>query len=195
MLVSGDVQLREIKEKEKAKYSAGRMQKKREEWDEMQSMVKRKQREKRDDKYFWKGSYTVEAAVILPLTALILAAVILAAFYIHDRSCMQGIACEIASSGSNCITQEQRTRRVAQLRQEVKLQRFLGSRNLSASVSSGKTEVNAKLDASYPIPGMVARFFTKGSLPVQCSWKTKDVEPAKTIWQIRGVASILGGET
>ena len=108
---------------------------------------------------------------------------------------MQGMACEIASAGSNCITQEQRTKRVAQLRQEVKQQRFLGSRNLAASASSGKTEVNAKLEASYSIPGMVARFFTKGSLPVKCSWKTKDIEPAKTIWQIRGVASILGGGT
>lgn len=161
----------------------------------MQNMAKSKQRQKCGDKNAWKGSYTVEAAVILPLTALILAAVILAAFYIHDKSCMQGMACEIASSGSNCITQEMRAKRVAQLRQEVKRQRFLGSRNLSASVSSGKTEVNAKIDASYPIPGMVARFFTKGSLPVQCSWKTKDVEPAKTIWQIRGVVSILGGGT
>ena len=155
----------------------------------MQSMGKRKHREEKVGQDTWKGSYTVEAAVILPLTALILAAVILATFYIHDRSCMQGMACEIASAGSNCITQEQRTKRVAQLRQEVKQQRFLGSRNLAASASS------AKLEASYPIPGMVARFFTKGSLPVKCSWKTKDIEPAKTIWQIRGVASILGGGT
>ena len=86
----------------------------------MQSMGKRKHREEKVGQDTWKGSYTVEAAVILPLTALILAAVILAAFYIHDRSCMQGMACEIASAGSNCITQEQRTKRVAQLRQEVK---------------------------------------------------------------------------
>lgn len=159
-------------------------------------MAKReKRRQGNTGTYDWKGSYTVEAAVILPLTALILAAVILTAFYIHDRSCMQGIACEIASAGSNCITEEQRTERGAELRQRVKQQRFLGSRNLAVSVSSGKTEVNAKLEASYPVPGMVARFFANGSLPVQCSWKTKDVEPAKTIWQIRGVASILGGGT
>ena len=66
----------------------------------MQSMGKRKHREEKGGQDAWKGSYTVEAAVILPLTALILAAVILAAFYIHDRSCMQGMACEIASAGS-----------------------------------------------------------------------------------------------
>lgn len=50
----------------------------------MQSMGKRKHREEKVGQDTWKGSYTVEAAVILPLTALILAAVILAAFYIHE---------------------------------------------------------------------------------------------------------------
>lgn len=38
--------------------------------DEMQSMGKRKHREEKVGQDTWKGSYTVEAAVILPLTAL-----------------------------------------------------------------------------------------------------------------------------
>ena len=141
----------------------------------------------------WKGSYTVEAAVILPLTVLILAAIILAAFYIHDRSTMHGIVCEIASSGSNSITQEQRTKRMEELRSRVKQQRFLGSRNLSVSASGGDTEIHAAIGGSYPIPGITARFFTKGTFSIQYSWKMKSAEPAKTIWQIRGVAGILGG--
>ena len=64
----------------------------------MQSMGKRKHREEKVGQDTWKGSYTVEAAVILPLTALILAAVALAA----DR---------IIAVEDGCIVRDERIRR------------------------------------------------------------------------------------
>lgn len=41
-----------------------------------------------------RGSYTIEAAVLLSMITFVLAALILTAFYLHDRSVCQSTACE-----------------------------------------------------------------------------------------------------
>lgn len=141
----------------------------------------------------WKGSYTVEAAVILPLTVLILAAVLLTAFYIHDQSMAQGIVCEIAATAGNCRTEQERQEKAAQLRNKVTSSGFLGSRGVHASTAVGKSEIHAACTASYPVPGIAAQFLTKGEWKTDKSWQLKVTDPVKTIWQIRGVKGLIGG--
>ena len=43
---------------------------------------------------FWKGSYTVEAALVFPIILFVLAALLILAFYVHDRGILQGLAKE-----------------------------------------------------------------------------------------------------
>lgn len=141
----------------------------------------------------WKGSYTVEAAVILPLTVLILAAVLLTTFYIHDQSMAQGMVCEIAATAGNCRTEQERQEKAAQLRNGVTSSRFLGSRGVHVSVAVGKSEIHAACTAAYPVPGIAAQFLTKGEWKTDKSWQLKVTDPVKTIWQIRGVKGLIGG--
>lgn len=57
---------------------------------------------------FWKGSYTVEAALVFPIILFVLAALLILAFYVHDCGILQGFACETAVAGSNYITENER---------------------------------------------------------------------------------------
>ena len=57
---------------------------------------------------FWKGSYTVEAALVFPIILFVLAALLILAFYVHDCGILQGLACETAVAGSNYITENER---------------------------------------------------------------------------------------
>ncbi len=140
---------------------------------------------------YWRGSYTVEAAVVVPITFFVLAALILCGFYVHDRVVFQSIACEITAAGSNYCTEKEQKKVISDLKKSVKAKRFLGSRNISANVSSGKKEINAAFSASYPMPGMVIRYFSKGTLKIKKSWSGKREDPAETIRVLRGAERIL----
>lgn len=151
----------------------------------------RKQQKKEEGAAYWKGSYTVEAAAILPITLFVLAALILCSFYVHDRVVFQSIACEIVAAGSNCYTEKEQKSVTNDLKKGVKEKRFLGSRNISSNVSLGKKEINASFSASYPMPGMAVRYFSKGTLKIKKSWSGKKQDPAEMIRVIRGAEKIL----
>lgn len=50
-----------------------------------------------------RGSYTVEGAVIIPLICVLCGIIIGLGFYCHDRMVLQGVADELAVSGSKWI--------------------------------------------------------------------------------------------
>lgn len=143
-----------------------------------------------------KGSYTVEAAVLLSVTAFVMAALILTVFYLHDRSVCQSAACEAAAAGNNFFLQNDRSTAAAGVRKQFGKERLLGSRALSKSTSAGKKEVSAQWKAVYPIPGFVMKYFTDSRLLIRASWKCRSADPAGTIRKIRGAADMLtGGDT
>lgn len=144
---------------------------------------------------YWKGSYTVEAAAILPITLFVLAALILCSFYVHDRVVFQSIACEIVAAGSNCYTEKEQKTVIGDLKKDVKEKRFLGSRHISSNVSSGKKEINASFSASYPMPGMAVQYFSGGVLKIKKGWSGKKEDPAEMIRIIRGAEKILSKST
>lgn len=141
----------------------------------------------------WEGSYTVEAAMVFPIVLFVLAALIICAFYVHDRAVSQSIVCEMASAGSNFITEAERQEAMDAVKKQATASRFLGSRNLSLRSSSGKTEANAALSAEYPVPGMVMKYFAGGSLAIQKKWSSKTPDPAKAIWIMRGLKRLIDG--
>lgn len=143
----------------------------------------------------WRGSYTVEAALVFPIVLFVLAALIICTFYVHDRAVSQSLVCEMASAGSNFITEEERQEAMDAVREQATASRFLGSRNLSLSASSGKTEANAALAADYLVPGMVIKYFAGGSLTIQKKWSSKTPDPAKAIWIMRGLKRLIDGGT
>ena len=109
---------------------------------------------------FWKGSYTVEAALVFPIILFVLAALLILAFYVHDRGILQGLACETAVAGSNYITENERKAAANQVRNQAGPERLMGSRSSQGQVAFGSSEVYARYTAVCPVPGMVMRYLS-----------------------------------
>ena len=139
----------------------------------------------------WKGSLTVEAAVVISLSFLVLGALLLAVLFVHDRAVFQGLVCETASVGSNFAMQEERSEASEAICKEIKKTRFLGSRNISAQKGAGEQNVSVTAAADYPVPGLFFRFLKKGKLQITCSWNSRVINPGKTIRRIRGAELLI----
>ena len=138
-----------------------------------------------------KGSFTLEAAVLVPLTVLLMAAVILASFYIHDRAVLQGNACECTAAGANALTQPQQARAMSSAKSLIKAGRLLGSRNRGGQISAQGDHAETIWTAEYPIPGMVGSLFADRQIPISVSWSQEKIHAAGKIRIIRGISKIL----
>ncbi|MCD7819837.1 MAG: hypothetical protein LUH07_12440 [Lachnospiraceae bacterium] len=139
----------------------------------------------------WKGSYTVEAAAVVSITFLVLASLVIGAFYVHDRAVLQSLVCEIAAAGSCFSEEDDRSDAVAAVKEQITASRFLGSRELSGNVSSGAAEVSVEWSASYPVPGFAMNYLAEGELAVTASWSSQIVDPAGFVRLIRGAGELL----
>jgi hypothetical protein len=143
----------------------------------------------------WKGSFTVEAALVVSVTIFVLAALIICAFFVHDRAVLQSAACEAAAAGSNFASAEDRSAAAASVKKRISAERLLGSRNLEGYAATGTKEATASWSASYPVPGFVMNYFADNQLPISVAWSCRIQDPADTIRKIRGAAELLTGGT
>ena len=146
-----------------------------------------------DSKRGLRGSYTVEAALVFSMTFFVLAALLFAVFYVHDRAVIQAVTCEAAAAGTNHYTVKERQAAAGKVKGILKAERLLGSRNLSVEVSAGKNETEASCSASYPVPGLAAGYFNGNRLQIRTGWKGKVTEAADIIRKIRGAGALLTG--
>ncbi|MCD7736223.1 MAG: hypothetical protein LUI07_04545 [Lachnospiraceae bacterium] len=145
------------------------------------------------EKGFWNGSYTVEAAMVVSIVIFVLSALVIASFYVHDCAVFQSYVCEIAAAGSSYATEDERENAVTSGKKEVKAARFLGSRELSGTVSAEKNKVTASWSAAYPVPGFAMKYLADSELSIDVSWSSKIVAPADTIRLIRGAGELITG--
>ncbi|MCD7745388.1 MAG: hypothetical protein LUI13_08935 [Lachnospiraceae bacterium] len=141
----------------------------------------------------WKGSYTVEAAMVVSITVFVLGALMIATFYVHDRAVFQSLVCEIATAGSIQATQSENADAADAGKAQMTASRFLGSRSLSGSVTSGAEEATASWSAVYPVPGFAMRYLADGNLSIEASWSSRIVDPTDTIRLIRGAGELITG--
>lgn len=147
-------------------------------------------------KNYLKGSYTVEAAVVVSLTFLVLASLMIGAFYLHDRVVLQGFVCEMAAAGSNFMTEAERKEAMGEVKKRLNANRFLGSRGLSGNAAAGKKEAAASWQAVYPVPGFAVKYISGNLIDIRQNWTCKIPDPADTIRKVRGIGDLLtGGES
>ena len=105
-----------------------------------------------------KGTYTVEAALVMSLIVFILAALLYLAFVLHDCAVLKGYLCETAACAAHVGTEkEEEAGRTCLNRMTSK--RFLGSRAISSSLQAGEDTITVSGSASYSLPGVVSPFF------------------------------------
>lgn len=152
-----------------------------------------KQKKKIQTKNWLRGSYTVEGAVVFSLVFFVLAACLIAAFYVHDRAVLQAVTCEAASVSTNFLTAKERSKAAAAVKKQLKQTRLLGSRQLSGNASAGSKTVTAAWSASYPVPGIVMRYLKGNRLKIQTQWNGTIRNPSETVRKIRGAGALLAG--
>ena len=140
-----------------------------------------------------KGSYTVEAAVIVSVIIFVLGAFLICAFYVHDRVVLQSISCEAATAGCIFVTEEDRKSASEQISSSISAGRFLGSRDLNGNVICGKKQAVSTWHAVYPVPGFAAGYLVDNVLEISVSWTGKTIEAAEWIRKIRGAGKLLTG--
>lgn len=145
----------------------------------------------RNSKNYLKGSYTIEAAAVISLVFLILGTFLICGFYIHDKGVLQGIVCEMAAAGSNFSTEKERKQAVSEVKQYISKNRFLGSKNIKGSASIGKKETEASWQSIFPVPGFAMKYLIGNRLKIEKEWKSKVLDPSKTLWRIRGAEKLF----
>lgn len=138
-----------------------------------------------------KGSYTVEAAAVISLAFLVLGSLLICSFYIHDKNVLQGIVCEITAAGSNFSTEKEQKAAVNAIEKNISKSRFLGSKNVKGSTSIGKKETTASWSSVFPVPGFAMKYLVGSKINIEKDWKSRKLDPAKTIRLIRGAEKLF----
>lgn len=139
-----------------------------------------------------KGSFTVEAALIMPMILLVVFGCLYLFFFVHNRAWLTAAAYEAALAGSmEGVKEDGKIYETAQMRsRELGNVGFFGAENLSSGTEVGKTvQVSYRFDTIAGYGGFHWGMQTKGSSLI--------VRPVKWIRTVKAASEIIseiGGE-
>ena len=135
-----------------------------------------------------KGSFTVEAACVMPLILLVLFGTIYLSFFVHNRAWLTAAAYESALSGSmeGNKKNEQVYETARMCSEKLGSTGFFGAENLTTQTNVGKeVQVTYDLDTISVYGGLNWHMRTEG--------KTKIIDPVSHIRKIRAAKAVLEG--
>lgn len=137
-----------------------------------------------------RGSYTVEAALLMTVILPLLFGIIYLGFYLHNGAMMQNAAYELAVLES-LQGEEMEERSVEERKQVITGQAFLNLKNVRAEVIREKKSITASLEGTFYIPGLVMRFWCQNRLKLSADAKLAVCEPGKTIARIHMLKKLI----
>lgn len=140
-----------------------------------------------------RGSYTVEAALLMVLIIPLLAGIIYLGFYLHDEAAMQNAAYELAVLGSLHYGEKDGEEIVKERKREIASQLFLGIQEVETKIHTGKKKVTADFQGSLQVPGLVMRFFCGNRLEIRGHAALSAPQPQKTVMRIHLLKKIEEG--
>ena len=141
-----------------------------------------------------KGSYTVEAALLMGIILSVLVSVIYMGFWYHDKSFLQSAAYELACAAS--LHGEDNSWQIESAADTLIRGRMLGTRGLQNQCQNGKKTVTVSFQGNFSIPGMILPFFQNGKMDIKETCTMTTEQPSKRIQKIRGLAKVakkIGG--
>jgi len=139
-----------------------------------------------------KGSFTVEAACVMPMILLVLLGCLYLCFFVHNRAWLTAAAYESALAGSmEGVKADGQVYETAQMRsRELGSVGFFGAENMSCSTSVGKrVQVSYDYDTIAGYGGFCWHYQATGSSRV--------LDPVKWIRTVKAAAEVftgIGGE-
>lgn len=140
-----------------------------------------------------KGSYTIEAALIMSILIPLLTAVIYLGFYVHNKAVLEAAACRIVSLGCMEASEEKACSRMENAKGQVLSENIIGITNLQGEISADGTCCRAAFYGDFYVPGLIMRFFSQNRIEVKAVRELKIVHPVETIRKVRSIEKLLEG--
>lgn len=137
----------------------------------------------------WKGSYTVEASLLMGMIIPVLVSIIYIGFFLHDRSFTQAAAYEAAVYG--CLHTDDKDADVQSAARKLTEGRLLGTAGIESSGTLDKKSVQIHYDGVFRVPGMIMPFFAQKQPEVSSSVTLTTERPSARIQKIRGLTKIV----
>ena len=135
--------------------------------------------------------FTVEASLLMLIIIPFLIALIIGGFYIHDRTYMQGVSCELTAMGSNLRLYDNRSSLLNKRAKGRLSHTLMWSRTASADVSADGSGVSSSCKGSFPVPGLTARMLSADNISIQTSASRNLLDPAALIWKVRSARYLI----
>lgn len=135
-----------------------------------------------------KGSYTVEAALLMGIILSVLVSVIYLGFWYHDKGFLQSVAYETACTAS--LRADESGWQIEQAARTLTEGRMLGTRGIQRQCQNSKKAATVSFQGTFRIPGMILAFFQKEKLEIQESCTITTERPSKKIQKIRGIVKV-----
>ena len=135
-----------------------------------------------------KGSFTIEAALLMPLILMVLMGLLYLDFFVHNRAWLTAAACEASLSGSmEAVYQDGQAQTVAEIRgEELGNVGFFGAENLRCHVNAGKKKVSVTYEAD-TIAGFGGFKWT-----LKTEGSSKVIQPVKWIRRLKAAKEAIG---
>lgn len=137
-----------------------------------------------------RGSFTVEASLLMTIIIPVLVSLIYGSFYLHDCAVMQGAACELAAMASNLQGDPNRESLLQKKKEELLQGRLLGTRQGTISLTVSDSKVQVSCEGKFYIPGLVSHLLSQNLVSIEKSWNRKLYHPTETIRKIRGIKAL-----
>lgn len=135
-----------------------------------------------------KGSYTVEASLLMGILLSILVSVIYLGFWYHDRNFLQNAAYEAACTAS--LRADDENYQISGAARRLTEGRMLGTTGVSAECQNTEKAASVLYRGTFRIPGMIEAFFQEKQLEMKGSCEISTQRPSGRIQKVRQIAKI-----
>jgi len=138
-----------------------------------------------------RGSFTVEATLIMTILLPILTALIYTGYYYHDRGVLQAAACEVAACADNLQDTKDLQNKLNQLAVSLTDSRSIAVSSLRRTVSLSDSRVEVTCSGTLSLPGLIAPLFGKSTLSIRETCRRDLTQPTDIIRKARGVEYVM----
>lgn len=141
----------------------------------------------------WKGSTTIEAALLMPLLLGIMLLVIYFSFFLYNREAVTAIAYTAAIKGAQ-MEQEGKNRIQKEITRYVEDENkrllFVSQAEHSVKVTTGKITVSIDIIQNTPFQSILQQIGADGVFRYSVEKSAKRLHPASVIWEFRKAENV-----
>lgn len=135
-----------------------------------------------------KGSYTVEATLLMGILLSVLVSIIYLGFWYHDRNFLRNAAYEAACTAS--LRADDENYQIGKVAGSLIKGRLLATSSLATDCKTTEKSAAVCYQGTFRVPGMIAVFFQKQRLEIKEECELSTQRPSERIQKVRQIAKI-----